>query len=188
MFTSYQSQILAILSSTPEKEYYLSELGEMLGKHPGVFQRGLNSLEKQGWIMSRKRGGQRLFKINSSHPLFKEIKSVAHKTAGVEAELKKMIDGLHAIKIAFIYGSYAKDHLRPSSDIDVLVVVNFKDAGAQGIEDQLVDELTRREKSLGRDINYKLYEEKDFKKRRKLKDPFLTEILSDKYIMIKGTL
>ena len=79
MFTSYQSQILAILSSTPEKEYYLSELREMLGKHPGVFQRGLNSLEKQGWIMSRKRGGQRLFKINSSHPLFKEIKSVAHK-------------------------------------------------------------------------------------------------------------
>ena len=50
MFTPYQSHILLILSESPETEYYLSELGGMLGKHPGVFQRGVNSLEKQGWI------------------------------------------------------------------------------------------------------------------------------------------
>ena len=91
MFTPYQSQILAILSDNPETEYYLSELGCMIGKHPGVFQRGINSLEKQGWILSRKRGGQRLFKINSKHSLFKEIKAVVRKTVGIEAQLKKAL-------------------------------------------------------------------------------------------------
>jgi len=183
MFTIYQSQILAILSDNPETEYYLSELGGMIGKHPGVFQRGINSLEKQGWILSRKRGSQRLFKINSKHPLFKEIKAVVRKTVGIEAQLKKAVNGVDGIKEAFIYGSYAKDSMRQDSDIDLMVVVDDLK-----VEDELVDELSRVEKALGREVNYKLYGERDFKQRRKNKDPFLTEILSNKYIVLKGDL
>ena len=183
MFTPYQSQILAILSDNPETEYYLSELGGMIGKHPGVFQRGINSLEKQGWILSRKRGGQRLFKINSRHPLFKEIKAVVRKTVGIEAQLKKVVNGIEGIKKAFIYGSYAKDSMRQDSDIDLVIVVNDLKA-----EDKLVDELSRVEKVLGREVNYKLYDERNFKQRCKNKDPFLTEVLSNKYIVLKGDL
>jgi hypothetical protein len=44
------------------------------------------------------------------------------------------------------------------------------------------------EKMLGRDINYKLYNEEDFSKRFKEKDPFLSEVLTDKYIILKGTI
>ena len=69
------------------------------------------------------------------------------------------------------------------SDVDVLVVVNKTQA-----EDNLVSGLSRVEKAIGREINYKLYTEKDFKQKRKDKDPFLTEVLTDKYILLKGTL
>ena len=183
MFTIYESQILAILSDNPGTEYYLSELGGMLGKHPGVFQWGINSLEKQGWILSRKRGSQRLFKINSGHPLFKEIKAVVRKTVGTEARLKKAVHGISGIKTAFIYGSYAKDSMRQDSDIDLMVVADDLKA-----EDKLVDGLARVEKELGREVNYKLYSEHDFKQRRKNKDPFLAEVLSGKYIVLKDDL
>jgi hypothetical protein len=44
------------------------------------------------------------------------------------------------------------------------------------------------EKAIGREINYKLYTEKDFRQKRKDKDPFLTEVLTDKYILLKGTI
>ena len=183
MFTVYQSQILAILSDSPETEYYLSELGGMMGKHPGVFQRGINSLEKQGWILSRKRGGQRLFKINVKHPLFKEIKAIVRKTVGIEAQLTRMVNAMSGICQALIYGSYAADRMRQDSDIDLMVVVNDLK-----IEDKLVEDLARVEKVLGREVNYKLYGEQDFKKRRKNKDPFLTEVLSNKHIFLKGSL
>ena len=181
MFTNNQSLLLAILAENPRKEYFLQELGRLIGKKPGVFQRGLNSLEKQGWVVSRRQGPLRLFKINDAHPLHKEIRAIARKTMGVEAELKRIVNGIDTIKTALIYGSYAKDHMRADSDIDLLAVVT--DAKAQ---DRLVKELAGVEKSLGREVNYKLYDDKDFKQRLRKKDPFLTEALSDKRIILKG--
>ena len=183
MFTENQSIILAILSENPQREYYLQELGRMIGKKPGVFQRGLNSLEKQGWIVSRRQGSLRLFRINEQHPLHKEIKSITRKTVGVEAELKRVVNGVEAIKMALIYGSYAKDSMRAASDVDLLVVSDDLKA-----EDVLVNELSRVEKVLGREINYKLYNVKNFRQRRKNKDPFLMEVLSDQHIVLKGNL
>ncbi len=182
MFTHNQSLLLAILAENPQKEYFLQELGRLIGKKPGVFQRGLNSLEKQGWVVSRRQGTLRLFKINEAHPLHKEIKAIARKTMGVEAELKRVVNSVDTIKIALIYGSYAKDNMRAESDVDLLVVVTDLKA-----EDKLVKGLAGVEKALGREVNYKLYTDKEFKQRRKDKDPFLAEVLSDKYILLKGT-
>lgn len=181
MFGATQSLILALLSENPEREYYLHELGRLLGKKPGVFQIGINSLERQGLVISRKQGPLRLFKINEQHPLYKEIKSMVRKTVGVEAELKRIVNEIAAIKKALIYGSYAKDSMRSDSDIDLLVVTEDLK-----VEDALVKELARVEKSLQRDVNYKLYDQKDFNQRRKNKDPFLTEVLSDRHIVLKG--
>lgn len=181
MFGSKQTLILAILSENPQKEYYLHELGRMMGKKPGVFQIGINSLERQNLVSSRKQGTLRLFKINEKHPLYKEIKSFVRKTVGVETQLKKVLNNIDGIKKALVYGSYAKDSMRPDSDIDVLVVVSNDKA-----EDKLVSELSKMEKTLGREINYKLYNEKNFKLRRREKDPFLAEVLMDKYILLKG--
>ena len=183
MFGSKQILILAILSENPQKEYYLHELGRLVGKKPGVFQIGINSLEKHGWVTSRKQGTLRLFKINEQHPLYKEIKSFVRKTVGVEAQLKEILVGIEGIEKALIYGSYAKDSMRPDSDVDVLVVVNKTQA-----EDNLVSGLSRVEKNIGREINYKLYTENDFRQKQNGKDPFLAEVLTDKYIILKGTI
>ena len=90
MFTENQLRILTALISRPEKEYHMSELGEILGKHPGVFQRGLESLERQGYVTSRKRRNQRLFKIKTKHPLFSEIRNIVQKTYGIEGRLQRV--------------------------------------------------------------------------------------------------
>src|SRR3989338_10021885 len=103
MFTPTQSSILAILFDQENKEYYLSEVGEIIGKKPGVFQRGLNSLERQGFILSRKRGNQRLIKINREHPLFKEMKTIIQKTHGAETLIRQAIKNIQGIYLAFIY-------------------------------------------------------------------------------------
>lgn len=183
MFSVNQSLILAILSENPEREYHLQELGRLVGKKPGVFQRGINSLEKQDLILSRKFGGLRLFRINLDHPLSKEIKAMTRKTSGAQGDLKKILDKMTPVVTALIYGSYAKDSLRTDSDIDLLVVADGPKA-----EDEIVKQLAVVEKKFGRDVNYKFYRETDFDHRRKNKDPFLAEVLSDKYILLKGSL
>ncbi len=181
MFTDNQIQILAILTSQPTKEYYLSELGGALKKHPGIFQRGLNSLEKHGLVLSRKRGNQRLFRINQANPIFPEIRSIAQKIQGAEGLLEKAVKKIKGINIALIYGSYAKGLMRPDSDIDILVVTVDSEA-----EDILLKEVGIIERKLQREINYKIYSKNEFNKKVRGKDPFIEEILADKYILLKG--
>ena len=181
MFTGNQLQILAALVSHPEAEFFMSELGEVLGKRPGVFQRGINALERQGYVTSRKRGNQRLFKINGHHPLSEEIKSIVQKTAGVEGLLRTLVEGIHDVRLALIYGSYAKDSMRSDSDIDLLVV-----CGAHRSEDILLEKIPPLERKLQREINYKFYLTDEFRKRR-ADDPFLGEVLGGRHILLKGT-
>jgi predicted nucleotidyltransferase len=181
MVTANQLKILAVLAENPESEFYLSEVGTLIGKHPGVFQKGINALEREGWVVSRRRGNQRLFRVNEEHPLFKEMKALIRKSVGAEALLKAVVNDIPQIKKALIYGSYARENMRADSDIDLLIVTEDLK-----VEDSLVKELSRVEKSLQRDVNYKIYDEKDFVRRRKNKDPFLTEVLSDKHIDLKA--
>lgn len=181
MFSDNQIQILAILTNHPDREYYLSELGAVLNKHPGIFQRGINSLEKRGLVVSRKRGNQRLFKINQAHPLFPEIKSIAQKTKGIEGLLEAAVKNIKGINTALIYGSYVKSLMRPDSDVDILVVVTDHKA-----EDTLLERIGSIERKLQREVNYKIYAKKEFEKKIKERDPFLEEVLSDKYILLKG--
>lgn len=181
MFTDNQIQILAILTNHPAREYYFSELGMILKKHPGIFQRGINSLEKQGLVVSRKKGNQRLFKINQMHPLFPEIRGIAQKTKGIEGMLETTVKNIKGISIALIYGSYAEGRMSPDSDVDILVVADDPKA-----EDTLLEKIDSIERKLQREVNYKIYRKKEFEKKTKEKDPFLEEVLSDKYILLKG--
>jgi len=183
IISSNQFSILAILGENPKREFHLHELGRLLGKMPGVFQRGINSLEKKGLILSRKQGNLRLFMINEHHPLYKEMLALVRKAYGVEALLKKAVNDIVGIKLALIYGSYAKNKMRADSDVDLLIVADDLKA-----EDVLIEALSGIEKSMRREINFKIYNDKDFEHRRESDDPFLNEILSDKHIILKGCL
>jgi len=178
-----QYSILAILGENPRREYHLHELGRLIGKNPGVFQRGINSLEKERLIISRKQGNLRLFRINENHPLQKEMMALVRKTYGIEARLRNALMNISGIRIALIYGSYAKKKMRADSDVDLLIV-----ADDLKTEDILIDVLDRVEKALQREVNYRIYDMEDFGRKRQSGDPFLQEVLSGENILLKGSL
>ena len=182
MFTNNQLQILAIFINNPDKEFYISEIGNILKKKPGVFQRTLNSLEKTGIIMSFKKRNQHFFRINISYPFLSECKSIVQKTTGVEGLIRELVKKIKGIQIVLLYGSYVKNQMRPDSDIDLLVV------GTSKAEDILLQKIKNIENTLQREINYVLYSDKEFYERLKNNDPFLEEIISSPYILLKGTI
>ena len=180
MYTENQIKILTVLINQPTKEYYLSELSQIFGKQPGIFQKGLNSLELEGIIKSRRDGNRRLFQINESYPLLQEIKNIIQKTAGVEGLLKQLVENISGIYLALIFGSYAKDIMRVNSDIDVLLV------GDSNADSDFLNGIEKVEEIIQREINYRFYSKNEFEEKKLSQDPFLTEILSDNFILIKG--
>lgn len=183
MFKGNQADILVVLVSNPNKEYSLSELAEVLAKKPGALQRAVNSLAARGFIVSCKKRNQRIIKMDDKNPFFKEIKAIIQKTQGVEAILRDLVIEINNIDIAFIYGSYAKDQMNFNSDIDIVFVV--KDLN---VEEFLLEKLAQIENKIQREINYKIYLKDEFLSKRKKHNVFLEEILSKKFIILKGEL
>ena len=176
-----QQRLLGLFYTNPERSFYMQEVGRILRKQPGVFQRTLNALVDAGWLISEYRGHARFFRANTHHSLYPELKRIVAKTSGAEGVLRTLVARLPAVKLALVYGSFAKGKEREGSDIDLLVV------GNPHAEGRLLRAIGRLEKSLQREINYKLYSEREYRARRAKRDAFLQEILSDTVLVLKGT-
>jgi predicted nucleotidyltransferase len=179
LLTKNRADLLRLFFSNPDKSFYMNETGRILGKKPGVFQRTINKLVEEGILESEYKGNVRFFKANKNYPLYKEFKSIIFRTIGAEGELKSLLNNLKGIKLAFIYGSYAKAKENKLSDIDLLIIGNPD-------EDKLIRKIDAVEGKLQREINYKIYSLKAFNKDIANKEPFITNILKDKKIMLKG--
>lgn len=177
--TTNRAQLLGLFFTNPERSFYIQEIGRIIGKKPGVFQRTLNNLEKEGILVSEHKANARYFRTNKYYPLYKELKSIVFKTVGVAGRLKDLLQKTGNIDFSFIYGSYAKSKENHLSDIDLVIIGNPD-------EDLLIKEIDNLEDALKREINYKLYSLKEFRKDIKAKEPFLLEILRDKKIMLIG--
>lgn len=180
--TENQLSILAVLFHEPDGEVHFRELARRIGKEAGAIQKALESLEAQGFVESRRRGNQRLIRINQQHSLAAEVRAIVEKSAGVAFMLRDELAKLPGIRTSFIFGSYAKGKYGCHSDIDVVVV------GDARSEPALMKTIDAMEKKIGREINYKWYTPREFKDRLSVRDPFLEEVLGDKYVMLKGSI
>jgi len=174
-----KADLLGLFFTNPERSFYIQEIGRILDKKPGTFQRTLNNLISEGILTSVYKGNLRLIKVNKDYPLYGELKSIIFKTVGLQGSIRRILQVIGDIRIAFIYGSYAKSRENTLSDVD-LFIIGDPDEGS------LIKKLDSLEEKLKREINYKLYSFSDFKKEVKEKEPFIIRILKDKKIMLMG--
>lgn len=179
LLTKSKAELLKLFLTNPDREFYMQEIGRILGKKPGSFQRALNNMVSEGILTSEYKANARFFKANKKSPIYKELKSIVFKTIGVHGNIKAILEKVGNIKFAFIYGSYAKAKEDYLSDIDLAVIGNPD-------EDKLIKELDKLEEKFQREINYKLYTLQTFKKEIKEQVPFILEILRDKNIVLLG--
>ena len=116
LFTESQLDILRILVEHPDRAVPMSELGRMLGKAPGVFQRGLNALEESGLVASQRRANLRLIRINTASPFYEPIATlVLCNSARLPADVYMgyaEADRQAPMRVAEPPGSYATSKLK----------------------------------------------------------------------------
>ncbi|MFC1645751.1 nucleotidyltransferase domain-containing protein [Candidatus Omnitrophota bacterium] len=179
--TKNRAELLRLFFTNPNKSFYMQEIGRILGKKPGTFQRTLNNLVMEGILGSEYKANARYFKANKKYSLFKEFKSIVSKTIGVEGSLREIIEKTKRIKASFIYGSFAQNKENTASDIDILIVGNPD-------EDKLMQRIEDLEKRLQREINYNIYPIEEFKQKLRKKDSFVSNILKRPRVILKGSL
>ena len=180
LFTKNRAELLSLFFTNPDKFFYMQQIGRILNKKPGVFQRTLNNMVLEGILVSEYRANSRYFTVNKNNPIYKELKSIIFKTIGISGSIKQALEELKNLKLAFIYGSYVKNQENYLSDIDIMIIGNPD-------EEILINKLDSLEKKLQREINYKIYSYNNLEKEIAEKEPFMINILEDRKIMLVGS-
>jgi predicted nucleotidyltransferase len=171
-------EILRLFLFNPENTFYQRQVSALTSQSIRGVQREVVKLQKIGLIESSVQGNRIYYKVNKKCPIFEELKNILFKSVGIAEVLKKNLKE-NNIKIAFIYGSYARGEENLLSDIDLLIIGNISSKELSHI-------LAKPKKELGREINYAVFPIKEFKQKLIRKDHFLSSILREKKIFIIG--
>lgn len=174
-----RQRLLGLLYTNPGSRYYIRQLANMFDVSVGSLHRELKYLEEIGILKSEREGNLRFYSVDSSYPLFKELKSIIYKTTGVEGSINDALEGIEGIDIAFLYGSFASGKEVEKSDVDLFLIGEFD-------IDLLNKKLRELERYLSREINYTSMEKVEFQKEKNNRSPFLMNILKEKKIFIIG--
>ena len=181
LFGVTQQRVLGLLFGQPERSYYATELITLAGAGSGSVQRELERLVNGGLVTARAFGNQKHYQANRQSPLFAELCNITAKTSGLAEPLRAALKPLASkIKAAFVYGSIAKRQYTASSDIDLMIVsdsISYADCYS------VIEAATSR---LGRPLNPTIYTSKEFAKRVKEGNSFLTKVLSQPKIWLIG--
>ena len=178
--TKVRKKLLTYSFTHADESYYVRELSSLIDEDPGNLSRELKKLEEEGLFLSSTRGRIKLYTLNKSYPLFKELKKIVFKTEGVEGSLKKLVEQYSGISLAFIFGSYARNEGKKLSDVDLAIVGNFP-RGA------FIRDVRKLEAKLNREINFTAYSTGEYEKESEKEGSFLNQLLKEKKIPIKGT-
>jgi len=117
-FSKNTLKLLKLFYGHPEEQYYIQELGRLLKTKPGVFQRTLYNLQKEGVLQSYYRANARFFSLNKNYPFYKEFKSIVQKSAKL---------AISALCIGFLLLS-GPAGLCAENKPEALVLTSLKDA------------------------------------------------------------
>lgn len=179
--TKLRRRLLAYSFTHADEDYYVRELSSLIEEDPGNLSRELRILEDEGLYTSVMRGRLKLYSLNKQYPLFRELRKIIFKTEGVEGTLRDVVGRFKEIFVAFIYGSYAKNKEKKTSDIDLVVVGKVP-------RNKFTREIRALELKLGREINFTIYTQEEFEMERRKEGGFLNLILKERLVILKGVL
>jgi predicted nucleotidyltransferase len=181
LFSTTQQRVLGLLFGQPERSFYATEIIGLAGSGSGAVQRELARLEQSGLATVHRLGSQKHYQANPDSPLFAELCGIARKTVGLAEPLREALTPLAStIVAAFVYGSVAKRQDTATSDIDLMIVsdsLTYAD---------IYGPLEPLGAKLGRAVNPTVYSRKEFAKRVREGNAFMTRVLAQPKLWLIG--
>ncbi|MEW6592974.1 MAG: nucleotidyltransferase domain-containing protein, partial [Candidatus Hadarchaeota archaeon] len=139
-------RVMALFLLNPDRKLYVRELARKTGANINSVRRELNKLESIGLLKSEVVANMKYYTVDRKMPIYDELKSMFLKTEGIGEMIKNNLSLLGDIKLAFIYGSFAKGKEQLKSDVDLMIVGKVD-------ERKLVPLVKKLEERLSREIN-----------------------------------
>ncbi len=148
----------------PEASAYLRSLESEFGESTNAIRLELNRFEDAGMLSSFSEGNRKIFKANIAHPLFKEVRSIVMKHAGVDQIISNVVNRLGSVKQVYLTGGLAKG---VNTDVVDLIFVGNPDVN------YLIQLINKAEDVIDRKIRYLVYSQEEAENREFDKKEFL---------------
>ena len=99
---------------------YLRNLEQELDESPNALRIELSKFEKAHMLISEYEGNKKMYRANTQHPLFNDIRNIVLKTIGFDQIIDKVISQMGDVEKVYVTGSFA--HGINSNIIDLLFV------------------------------------------------------------------
>ena len=173
-----RAEIFRLLFGINDKALYMRDIERRSGFAIGTIQGELKKLSNLDLVLKKIDGNRTYYRANKNHPLYGDIHNLVLKTTGLVDVLKNALD-TKKIKLAFIFGSFARGEELAESDIDLMVVGNL---GLRSVSKLL----TGIEGKILREINPHVYSKEEFIEKVKAKDHFVSQVAAEPKIFIIG--
>ena len=171
LFTVTQQKVLSLLFTQPDKSFYVKEILRLTGMGVATIKRELDRMRDAGILRMTKIGNQHHYQANPDCPIYLELSGLIKKTSGIVGSINTALSDMSdQIDWAFIYGSVASDKETADSDIDLMIIGDISFS-------QVVSLLYLVQKTLGREINPKIYSREEWIVMIKSKNAFANELL-----------
>ena len=181
LFTSQaRISVLELFLLNAPNRYYLREVASLTQQPVQAIQRELARLEAGGLLSMTPEGNRRYYRANRESPIFPELKALIVKTAGLGDLLRRHLrKSKGAIRVAFLFGSYARGLESAKSDIDLMVI-------GQVTARALSNLLAPARETLGREINAVILPTSELRRRFADDNTFLKDVLGQPKIFLIG--
>lgn len=172
--------ILALFLTNPEQPFHIREIARQVGTEINAVRRELKRLTKIGLLKREPRGNRVYLRIRKDFPLYDELLSILFKERGFGRKILENKETLGRIRFASVAKSFLKGAPANPEKVDLLFVGNLS---LPLLKNLIREEEGKRE----REINYTVLTEEEFAYRKRIKDRFLADILSQPYLMLLGS-
>ena len=133
---------------------YLRNLEEEFGESTNGIRIELNRFENAGMLESFSKGNKKIFKANTKHPLFGDIRNIILKFVGFDKIIESIINRLGDLDKVYVIGNFARGL---DSEIIDLVFVGKVD------KNYLLELSEKAEKKINRKIRFVTFDSDEFK-------------------------
>ncbi len=182
LFSKVRQRILALLYGDPDRSLHTKEIIRLSNSGNGAVQRELEAMTAAGLLTTKSIGNQKHYMANRESLLYTEIRSIVLKTFGLSSVLQQTLGPVaDKIRLAFVYGSIAKQEDNVNSDIDLMLI------GDNLTYADVFTLLQDAEITLGRPINPTFYSPAEWNKKLHAKNNFIAQIIKQPKIFVIGS-
>ena len=172
-------RIIKLFLTNPDSQFHVREITRRVGVEINAVRRELSRLQRVRFLKRTPRGNKVFYSVRAGFLFLDELLGMVAKETGLGRAILDKREELGKMYFAMFAKPFVKGRVSKPSEIDLLIVGK--------VSTPLLAKLVENEQQrLGHEVNYTVLtsEEFDFRKRRR--DPFIVDILSQPRIVLLG--